>query len=166
MYAVFKNNIYFFCDSIVVGRRLLTRKVEKTDDSFYFEDGDYIKQLNDLDEITDIYGLRFYVKYTDQYFKNGSTLEVRPKRDAHYDLTAEDHIVDAFVSDRCEENGWEMLDNYSSHKNLKLSECTGFILKYKYEKRNGLDCKNVEIEIPVTKPVFVSTLNDYEEDNV
>lgn len=163
MYAVYKNNIYFFSDSIVVGRRLLTRKKEKTDDSFYFEDGDYIKQLDNLDEISDIYSLRFFVTYTDQYFKSGSILEVRPKWNAHYDVNAEDHIVDLFVSARCEENGWEMLDNYSSHKNLKLSECTGFFLKYKYEKHNGVACDNEEIDLPVTKAIFVSAISEYLE---
>ena len=167
MYATVRNNIYTLVDSIVMGKELITRKKEKTDDSFTYEDGYYTKTLDNYDEITDIYDLRFGVEYNDQLLKDNSKFEISPKRLIHYDLNAEDHEVDLFVSRRCESNGWEMLDNYSSHKNLKLSECSGFYLKYTYKKRNGEYCKEpVEIEIPVTKLVFVSTISEYENENI
>ncbi|MBO5610182.1 MAG: hypothetical protein J5929_07440 [Eubacterium sp.] len=85
------------------------------------------------------------------------------KKNNHYDISLDDNVVDLFISARCEINGWEMLDNYSSHKELKLSECKGFYLKYKYKKHNGVACDNEEIDLPVTKAIFVSAISEYLE---
>lgn len=168
MYTKINGKIYRYIDSEVQGRMIVTSDRKKTDSTFEMKEGYYVRTISNVtDQIKDIYRLEFWVDYEDKVIRDEKKWIANIKRFSKYDIYDDDYTVEISVSKRCEIDGWTMFDPFLSTKDILLSDCTGFYLKYIYSKKENVNCApSIVEEFKVDKSLFLATLDQYRIDRI
>ena len=171
MYALVNDQLYRYINSVIYGKGIITWIEEKADSSFVVKNGCFFKPMErNSREIQTLYKLDFMVEYEDQAFEDQKVWYAEISSNPRFKPSDPDYTIGIYSPRRCEWNGWKMLDQCSSRKELKLCYCSKFFLHYEYKRKDGADYFDPDAplveEFEVSKAEFIDTLNKYRINNV
>ena len=172
MYIKYDNILY---DSVHDddGLNLITRCESKIDKSFLKTTRSYYKIISQDDpNIQDVYDINFYVDYIEEkqtmkLMRGVTRWCVNDNRPMHKAPEIEKDELGIQGPGMNSTDGWVVYDQGASSKIIHLSDCTGFIVEYKYTVKDGkvLEEKLVE-EVRMNAEEFKAEMIKYRRENV
>ena len=170
MYIKYNEKLYRYLED---DNELLTYKEDKIDSNFEEDDGIWFKEITPNDSnIQDIYDINFYVDYIDEkqtmkLMRGVTRWCVNDNRPMHRAPEIEKDELGIQGPGMNSTDGWVVYDQGASSKIIHLSDCTGFIVEYKYTVKDGkvLEEKLVE-EVRMNAEEFKAEMIKYRRENV
>lgn len=190
-YIKYGNNIYELIHHRLLDRKLITtyHKV-KTDDSFYMISDYYAKDYEIGDEnIQDIYEIDFFVVYNDtsetvkeaaKYVYEGTRMPESSQRAIKEGIWCVNEGIPRYRAPILEENevglgldqvshsdDWVMDDRSSCSKIVNLYDCSGYIVRYTYSFKDGVQLPEAEVvEVKMEAEAFKEEMLKHSRRNV
>ncbi len=168
MFTIMNGMLYIYLNDVVYGKRIATAIASKADSTFVEQNGYYTKPIEMVnDKINLIFDVLYEVEYFDNSFREQKIWSVQLKNSSQYDIHDRNFAVEISTNVRYGKNGWTMIDPYCSIKEVKLSWCTKFFIKYVFTKKDNIEYKTpLEKVYEVTKPEFLSFIEKYELEEI
>ncbi|MBQ2745694.1 MAG: hypothetical protein IJF37_08815 [Lachnospiraceae bacterium] len=174
MFLKYANKLYEVIYCCLVDKDVIsTYCKEKTDNTFYSVSDYYAKDFVITDpDIQDIYDINFYVDYIDEkqtmkLMRGVTRWCVNDNRPMHKAPEIEKDELGIQGPGMNSTDGWVVYDQGASSKIIHLSDCTGFIVEYKYTVKDGkvLEKKLVE-EVRMNAEEFKAEMIKHRPENV
>ena len=172
MYIKYNNKLYSY-RNLIECKKIVTRIEEKSDGDFYKNRSVWVKIIEETDpNIQDVYDINFYVDYIDEkqtmkLMRGVTRWCVNDNRPMHKAPEIEKDEIGIQGPGMNSTDGWVVYDQGASSKIIHLSDCTGFIVEYKYTVKDGkvLEEKLVE-EVRMNAEEFKAEMIKYRRENV
>ena len=160
MRAIYKNEE--FLSAILYDLNLIsivTYEERSEEEGFEAKRDYYVKYVKIEDEdLEELYEKEFYVRYKDSVEENevweilyGTTLEMDISRG----------IVVISLSRMRNDNKWKIVEKGASEKQISLKDCTEYMIKTIYRKKDGKVVDKLEETISVSEEEFKKAMLEY-----
>lgn len=167
LYAIVNDVLYRYSD-FLDDVRIFTKNNEKAHNGFSHCGNYYEKKISEADDcVTDIYNIKFWIDYKDNYFADQNEWYVAEDNRCDRKYRLEDGELCLNVFGSISEKGWHSLGREDSYKIIDLDDCSAYYVEYEYRKMNGKLFKESQIiREKVEKNFFVELIKKYRDSNV
>ena len=153
MKAIYKNEEFFASIRYDLNLISIVTHEKRSEEEGFEEKRDYyVKRIKIEDEdLEELYEKEFYVRYKDSVEENevweilyGTTLEMDISRG----------IVVISLSRMRNDNKWKIVEKGASEKQISLKDCTEYMIKTIYRKKDGKVVDKLEETISVSEEEF------------
>lgn len=161
MYIRYDNKLYSYrnlrdCNKIV------TRKVEKSNETFYKHRSVWVKVIENIDKnIEDIFDLKFYVEWDSGIENTPSEWYVQHSKGIILDNKMKLYFAQGHLP------GWNVEEKTICSNIIDINEVEKYIVQYEYFVKKGRKLEEKEIDRQyVIKEEFIEKFNQYLADNI
>ena len=158
--AIYKNEEFFA--SIRYDLNLIsivTHEKRSEEEGFEAKRDYYVKRIKIEDEdLEELYEKEFYVRYKDSVKEN----EIwEPTYGTDLEMDIQRGIVVITLRSMRNDNKWKIVEKGVSEKQISLKDCTEYIIKTVYSKKDGKVVDKLEETISVSEEEFKKAMLEY-----
>ena len=139
--------------------RIRTYEERNEEEGFEKERDYYVKMIKIEDEdLEELYEKEFYVRYKDSVKEN----EIwEPTYGTDLEMDIQRGIVVITLRSMRNDNKWKIVEKGVSEKQISLKDCTEYIIKTVYSKKDGKVVDKLEETISVSEEEFKKAMLEY-----